>query len=96
MPPTGSSKLDAQPIVAVHNSPKPPPRRLTFTLDVLSTAGLVLVAAFGASKAAVMRDALERGQATTPIAELLCRATAAVVLLDREAGALLEGRYSLS
>ena len=92
----GNAKCEAQPIVAVHDSPKPPSRRLTFTLDVLGGARFVAVAAFGTSKAAVMRDAIEGGEATTPVAELLCRATASVVLLDREAGGLLRDGYSLS
>ena len=90
------AKLEAQPIVAVYDSPKPPLRRLTLTLDVLSGARLVVVAAFGTSKAVVMRDALEGDRAATPIAELLRRAASSVVLLDREAGRLLRNEYSLS
>jgi 6-phosphogluconolactonase len=92
--PSSGAKTD--PVVAVHDSPRPPPRRLTLTLDVLSGAGLVIVAAFGASKAAAMRDALERSGATTPVAELLRRAISPVVLLDREAAGLLRDTYSLS
>ena len=76
----------ADPVLAVYDSPKPPSRRLTLTLPVLAGAGLVAVAAFGASKAAPMRDALANRDATSPVAELLRRAHLSLVLLDREAG----------
>ncbi len=71
------------PIIAIYNSPKPPPRRLTMTLPVLASAARVIVAAFGPAKAAVMNDALHRDEAATPIAELLRRAPSSIVLLDR-------------
>ena len=75
-----------QPVIAVYDSPKPPARRLTLTLSVLANAGLVIVAAFGASKAEAMRGALDQSDAATPVAELLRRAPSSLVLLDREAG----------
>jgi 6-phosphogluconolactonase len=75
-----------QPVIAVYDSPKPPARRLTLTLPVLAGAGLVIVAAFGASKAEAIRKALEHGDTATPVAELLRRAGSSVVLLDRAAG----------
>ena len=87
-----SAKVD---VIAVHDSPKAPPRRLTLALDVLARAGLVIVAAFGTSKAGAVRDALE-GDAMTPVGELLRRATSSLVLLDRGAGGLLRGADSLS
>ena len=43
---------------AVHDSPKPPPRRLTITPRVLSEARRVLVLATGAAKAEAVRKAL--------------------------------------
>jgi 6-phosphogluconolactonase len=76
----------ADPVIAVYNSPKPPSRRLTLTLPVLASAGLVVVAAFGESKAAVMREALGDRRASTPVAALLGAASSSLVLLDREAG----------
>jgi 6-phosphogluconolactonase len=74
------------PVIAVYDAPKPPPRRLTLTLPVLANAGAVVVAAFGASKAPAMRNALNEASASTPVAELLRRAPSSLVLLDREAG----------
>ena len=73
-------------VEAVHDSPKPPARRLTLTLPVLAGAGLVVVAAFGASKADVMRAALNGSDTATPVAALLRRAQSALVLLDPDAG----------
>lgn len=80
-----SAKVDP-PVIAVYDAPKPPPRRLTLTLPVLAGAGLVIVAAFGRSKSAVMRGALDEIEAATPVAELLRTAPSALVLLDRDAG----------
>jgi 6-phosphogluconolactonase len=80
-----SAKAD-QPVIAVYDAPKPPPRRLTLTLPVLAHAGVVVVAAFGASKAAATRGALHESGVDTPIAELLRRASSSLVLLDRAAG----------
>jgi 6-phosphogluconolactonase len=74
------------PVIPIYDSPKPPARRLTLTLPVLADAGLLIVGAFGASKAPVVRDALDTRDAETPIATLLRRARSTVVLLDREAG----------
>lgn len=79
----------ATPVVPVYNAPKRPPRRLTMTMPVLSSAGRVIVAAFGRTKAAVIRDAVVQGGATTPVAELLRRAARPQLLLDRDAAELL-------
>ena len=80
----GRSGAD-EPVIAVHDAPKPPARRLTLTLPVLAGARRVIVGAFGRSKAAAMRRAFTESDAT-PIAELLRRARSVLVLLDREAG----------
>ena len=74
------------PVIAVYDSPKPPARRLTLTLPVLAGAGLVIAAAFGASKAEVVKGALEQSDSVTPVARLLRSARASLVLLDRAAG----------
>lgn len=74
------------PVIAVYDSPKPPARRLTMALSVLANASLIVIAAFGESKAGVMRRALNHGEVATPVAELLRRAPSSLVLLDRDAG----------
>ena len=81
---SGSAGL--QPCLPVYDAPKPPPRRLTLSFPVLAHAGRVVVAAFGASKAAAMRAALSERDAGTPIARLLRSAPSSLVLLDRDAG----------
>jgi 6-phosphogluconolactonase len=69
-------------VAAVFDAPKPPPRRLTLTLPVLTSAELVVVAAFGASKRAAMTAALGDPSSALPVARLLRRARCALVLLD--------------
>jgi 6-phosphogluconolactonase len=76
---------ETRPVIPVDDAPKPPPRRLTLALPVLARAGLVVVAALGASKAAAMRAALHDGDVKTPVAELLRSAPSSLVLLDRDA-----------
>ena len=86
-PPEPAAKAgETRPVIAVYDAPKPPPRRLTLTLPVLARAGLVVVAALGASKAAAMRAALHGSGVNTPVAELLRSASSSLVLLDRDAG----------
>jgi len=82
-----SAKAD-RPVIPIYDSPKPPARRLTLAMSVLASAGLVIIAALGESKADVMRAALQESDAATPIADLLRRAPSSLVLLDREAAGL--------
>lgn len=79
-------------VVAVLDSPKPPPRRLTLTLPVLAAAERVVVAAFGSSKATVLRDAVEDETSRLPVALALRGARRGLVLLDAEAARLLRTR----
>lgn len=86
-PPERAAKAgETRPVIPVYDAPKPPRRRLTLALPILARAGLVVVAALGASKAAAMRGALHGSGVITPVAELLRSASSSLVLLDREAG----------
>jgi 6-phosphogluconolactonase len=69
-------------VAAVTDSPKPPPRRITLTLPALAAARLLVVAAFGAAKAKVVREALEDPASRLPVALALRQARQALVLLD--------------
>lgn len=69
-------------VVAVLDSPKPPPRRLTLTMPVLAGARFVIVAAMGAAKAAVMHQALHDPTSRLPVALLLRRCERALLLMD--------------
>jgi 6-phosphogluconolactonase len=82
-------KEDRRWVAAIADAPKPPPRRLTLTLPALAAAALVVVAALGEAKAAVMREALKDPASTLPVALALRGAQRAVVLLDPPAGRLL-------
>ena len=73
------------PVAVIEDAPKPPPRRLTLTMPVLSASDGAVVVALGLSKAAAVRDALELKDCKTPFAELLRRSDSMLVLLDREA-----------
>lgn len=76
-------------VAAVHDSPKPPTRRLTLTLPVLTGAGLVIVAAFGPEKATAVHDAVTNPESRLPVALVLREAREALLLLDPDAGLLL-------
>jgi 6-phosphogluconolactonase/glucosamine-6-phosphate isomerase/deaminase len=68
-------------VAPIEDSPKPPPRRLTLTLPALWSAELLVVAAVGEAKAAVLKEALDDPRSELPVALALRRARRAVVLL---------------
>ncbi|HYD53598.1 MAG TPA: 6-phosphogluconolactonase [Gemmatimonadaceae bacterium] len=70
-------------------APKPPPARMTLTLPTLARATQVVIAAFGADKAAVVGQAVRGGEGGTPLAQLLRDATRSRLLLDEDAAAAL-------
>jgi 6-phosphogluconolactonase len=76
-----------RPVVAIYDSPKPPPRRLTLTLPVLTRARLVVIAAFGAAKAEVMRECLGDPDSALPVSLVFRNAARVVVMLDGQAAA---------
>ena len=76
-------------VAATFDAPKPPPRRLTLTLPVLWEAELLVVAALGEPKAAVLGEALDDPASALPVALALRGARRAVVLLDPPAARLL-------
>jgi 6-phosphogluconolactonase len=71
-------------VLAIADSPKPPPLRLTLTLPALKRA-LVVFAAFGASKAAVIREAIRNPASELPVARAARQAAHALFLLDFDA-----------
>jgi 6-phosphogluconolactonase len=77
---------------AIEDSPKPPPSRLTLTLPALANAREVVVVATGASKAAVVREALEDETSLLPLALAIRCARKATVILDEAAAASLADR----
>jgi 6-phosphogluconolactonase len=76
-------------VAAITDSPKPPPRRITFTMLPLELAGTICVAGFGDSKAAAIREAVEAPDSQIPVALALRAARRALVLVDPAAAGLL-------
>jgi len=76
-------------VVPIFDAPKPPPRRLTLALPLLTRAARVIVMALGESKAAVMHDALTRDDSLLPVSLVLQGTARSLVLLDDEAAARL-------
>ena len=76
-------------VMVEDDAPKPPPQRLTLSLDVLASAREVIVAAFGFAKAPALADALQNPASELPLALLLRRAGRATVMLDEEAASAL-------
>jgi 6-phosphogluconolactonase len=76
-------------VLPITDSPKPPPRRLTLTLPVLTHARRVIVATFGDSKAFAMQQALEDAASRLPVALVWQRSEHISVLLDAAAASRL-------
>ena len=78
-------------VVPVLNSPKPPAKRMTLTLLALAAARSVVLAAFGAAKASIVREAVEDPSSGLPAARALRVGPKAMALLDPEAASKLGG-----
>jgi len=76
-------------VAAITDSPKPPPRRITFTMLPLELAGTICVAGFGASKAEAIRAAVDEPDSQLPVGLALRAARRSLVLVDPAAAALL-------
>jgi 6-phosphogluconolactonase len=74
-------------VVAVEGAPKPPPRRLTWTLAAFARVDLLVVAGWGVEKATAAHAALRGGGAARSPLALAARAAARrLFLLDEAAG----------
>jgi 6-phosphogluconolactonase len=76
-------------VVAIKDSPKPPPRRLTLTLPVLEAARTLVLGIFGRDKAEMVKALLEQPNSQLPAARALRGNPNSVCLLDRDAASLL-------
>ena len=71
--PTATSRRSSRAIhcsiaAALADSPKPPPARVTLTLDALAAASEIWVVAFGREKAAAVADARDNPASQLPVA----------------------------
>jgi 6-phosphogluconolactonase len=71
-------------VIGVTDAPKPPPRRMTLTLPALADA-VIVVAAFGASKAFPIYEAVEHHETKLPVALVAQQARHALFLADADA-----------
>jgi 6-phosphogluconolactonase len=78
-------------VAAVEDAPRPPARRVTLTLPTLAAARLVIIAAFGAAKAAAIAAALEDPATPLPVGLLSRRAPQVSWLIDHAAASTLDG-----
>jgi 6-phosphogluconolactonase len=76
------------PVLVVEDAPKPPPRRLTLSADVVDDAAELVVIASGAGKAPIVRDTFHLVPADTALRpiQLALRGT---WIVDRAAASLL-------
>ena len=76
-------------VAVVRDAPKPPPERLTLTMEALAAARAIWVVAFGASKAAVVHEAVTRPDSALPVARALRAGPPSLLLLDPDAASQL-------
>lgn len=77
-------------VLPITDAPKPPRRRLTLTLPVLTGAERVVVMAFGDSKAGAIREAIEDEESALPVALALRRAKRSLMLVDTGAARMIQ------
>jgi 6-phosphogluconolactonase len=75
-----------RPVVAIDDSPKPPPRRMTLTLPVLTSAARVVIATFGLAKVAIMREALTQTTSSLPVSQVIHKSLRPLVLMESTSG----------
>jgi len=79
-------------VAAITDSPKPPPQRVTFTLQLLQLARALYIAGFGDSKAEAIRATVEDPEAQIPAALAVRAAQRSLILVDRAAAHSLQHR----
>jgi 6-phosphogluconolactonase len=72
-------------VLVIEDAPRPPSRRLSLSLPVLTNAGRVAIVAIGEEKAVVIREAVEHADSALPVARVARGAQRCVFLLDRAA-----------
>jgi 6-phosphogluconolactonase len=77
-------------VAEIADSPKPPPRRLTLTMPVLSVARAIWVGAFGKPKAAIIREAIQDPTSQLPVALAARSGPPVVFFLDPDAASALD------
>ena len=81
--------VDTHWVLVERHSPKPPSQRLTLSLNTLAAARHVVIVAFGAEKASVLREALTNAESRLPVARVIQQAGDVQLWLDSDAASLL-------
>jgi 6-phosphogluconolactonase len=70
-------------VIAIEDSPKPPPRRLTITLPYVVASRQIWVVAVGPRKLPVLRHAMSRQNPSTPLDFAVSQAQAVTIFTDQ-------------
>lgn len=70
-------------VVAIEDSPKPPPRRLTLTMTYLLRSRQIWVIAVGERKRTLLQRAIQRQQVTTPVDLVIAQAQSVTIFTDQ-------------
>jgi 6-phosphogluconolactonase len=76
--------VDDRLVIAIDDSPKPPPSRITLTLPFVLASRAVWIVAVGPRKLPVLAHALSRGEPRTPLDLVVRQAQNLTVLTDQE------------
>lgn len=79
-------------VAALDDSPKPPPQRITLTLESLRHARVIALATLGAAKAEIVHDVLENPRSSLPGSRVFQNANESIAFLDPAAASLLTAR----
>jgi 6-phosphogluconolactonase len=75
---------DAARVIAIEDSPKPPPRRLTLTLPYVLRARHIWVVAVGPRKQALLQNAISRKRVSKPIDLVVSQSRDVTIFTDQE------------
>jgi 6-phosphogluconolactonase len=70
-------------VVAIHDAPKPPPRRLSLTMPFLCQTRKIWLVVLGSRKTAVLQAAMSRSRLDTPLDLLLAHAKDTTIFTDQ-------------
>ena len=70
-------------VIAIHDAPKPPPRRLSLTMPFLSRTRKIWLVVLGARKHPVLQAAMSRSRLETPLDMLVATAKDTTIFTDQ-------------
>ncbi len=70
-------------VIAIEDSPKPPPQRLTLTMAYLLRSRQIWIVAVGERKRTLLQRAIQRQQVTTPVDLVVAQARSVTIFTDQ-------------